>query len=167
MKRINTWIAAPVLALAASHSVAAGAEDIAGPYSLRAGGSTDVDAGSRYGLGVGVSRNLGPGRVDIDFSHQSRHGNRTQTTGLSYVHTMNFGSAAVFYGGLGVGVYHVSVKNGASGAAIDDDRISLGGKVLLGFNITRRMFVEAAFTKVSKVSGMDASNFVVQLGVRF
>lgn len=168
MNRISTWIAAPVLIVAASQSAIAAGGEIAGPYALRAGGTAAADGDSRLGYGLGISRNVGPsGRVDIDFAHQSRRGNRSQIAGVSYVHRFNFDAAGKLYGGLGVGVFHVSVKTGASGAAVDNDRVSLGGKVLVGFNMSSRMFVEAGFTKVSTVSGVDASNFGVQLGVRF
>lgn len=167
MKRISTWISAPVLAVAATLPTGAAGQDIAGPFSLRAGASTaGHDTGS--GFQLGISRNLGPaGRVDLDHAHHSRHGNRRQTTGLAYVHQFKFGSAGKFYGGLGVGVYNVSVKSDASGAAIDSHKVTLGGKVLVGFNFTNRVFVEAGVTKVPKISGLDASNLAAILGVRF
>ena len=165
MKRTSTWMAAPVLAAAAMPATAA--DPLALPYSLRAGPSLSSDGSSQVGFQAGVSRNFGPGRVDIDFSRHSHSGTRAQTTGIAYVHRIDLGAAGKFYGGLGVGGYHVSVKAPGSGAAIDDDKFTLGGKVLVGFNINERFFVEAGYTKVGKVSGVDASNASVVLGIRF
>jgi hypothetical protein len=166
MKRTSTWIAAPVLAAASMQSASA-ADPFVHPYSLRAGPSLSSDGSSQIGFQAGVSRNFGPGRVDIDFSRHSHSGTRAQTTGIAYVHRLALGAAGRFYGGLGVGAYHVSVKAPGSGASIDDDKFSLGGKVLVGYNITDRFFVEAGYTKVGKVSGVDASNASVVLGLRF
>ena len=165
MKRTSTWIAAPVLAAASLPAVAA--DPLATPWSLRAGPSVATDDASTFGFQAGISRNIGPGRVDIDFSRHTHSGTRAQTAGVAYVHRFNFGAAGRFYAGLGVGGYHVSVKAPGSGAAIDKDKFSLGGKVLVGYNITDRFFVEAGFTKVGTVSGVDASNASVVLGLRF
>ena len=165
MKRTSTWLAAPVLA--AASMPASAADPLMNPYSLRAGPSVSSDGSSLVGFQAGVSRNFGPGRVDIDVSRHTHSGTRAQTTGIAYVHRIEFGSAGKFYGGLGVGGYHVSVKHPGSGASIDKDKFSLGGKILVGFNLTDRFFVEAGYTKVGKVSGVDASNASVVLGLRF
>ena len=165
MKRTSTWMAAPVLA-AVSLQPALAADPVVNPWALRAGPSAATDdTNSTFGFQVGASRQLGPGRVDIDFSRESGNGVRARTVGASYVHRFEFGPK--FYAGLGVGVYHVSVSRGGSGTAVDNDKFSLGGKVLLGYNITNRLFVEAGYTKVQSVSGIDASNASIVLGIRF
>jgi hypothetical protein len=166
MKRTSAWIVAPVAVVAAVQPAAA-ADPFVHPYSLRAGPGISSDGSAQIGFHAGVSRNLGPGRVDIDFARYTHSGTRAQTAGLSYVHRIEFGSAGKFYAGLGVGGYHVSVKAPGSGAAIDKDKFSLGGKILVGVNLTDRVFVEAGFTKVQKVAGVDASNGSVVLGIRF
>ena len=165
MKPTHTCVAALVLA-AASIQPAFAADPTVNPWALRAGPSAATeDTNSTFGAQVGVSRQLGPGRVDFDFSRNSGRGSRTRTAGVSYAYMFEFGSARQFYAGLGGGVYHVSVNRSA--AAIDDDRFSLGAKGLVGYNLTQRLFLEAGFTKVRNVSNIDASHISIMLGIRF
>lgn len=168
MKRLKTLLAAPVVAAVAAHAASAATlEPLDAPYSVRFGGAASSDGGAagRVGLMVGASRELGPGRVDIDFTRHASHGNRTQVAGLSYVYRIPFENR--FYGGLGLGVHHVSVKSGASGASFDNDRVVLGGKILIGYRISSRFFAEAVMTKLGSVSGVDPSTFSFVLGMHF
>jgi hypothetical protein len=164
MKRTSTWLAAPVLA-AASLPAAFAADPVVNPWALRAGPSAATeDTNNHFGFHVGASRAFGPGRVDIDFARHSHEGTRTRTIGASYVHRLEFGR---FYGGLGVGAYHLSVHKAGSGGGADKDKFSLGGKLLVGFNITQRIFTELSWNKVRSINEVDPSNVSLVLGFRF
>jgi hypothetical protein len=163
-----------------------------GPFSLRLGvnrlsdgetrdfvGGTDLFGGLSYGLKTG-------GRIDLDFNRQSDDGNDVNALGLSYTHLFPFGQQQKFYGGLGLGLYRVSAdvrgtrRGGGGGgyyylgllglgdpSGVDEDKVRLGGKALLGYNFSDKFFGEVAYTKIGKVEGADASNFSVALGLRF
>lgn len=166
-------------------------ESTNGPFSLRLGvnrlsdgetrdfvGGTNVFGGLSYGLKTG-------GRVDLDFNRQSEDGDDVSALGVSYTQLFPFGQQQKFYGGLGLGLFRVSAdvrgtRRGGGGGyyylgllglgdprGVDEDKVRLGGKALLGYNFSNKFFGEVAYTKIGKVEGADASNFSVALGLRF
>jgi hypothetical protein len=62
------------------------------------------------------------------------------------------------YRGVGVGLY--TIKAGAS-------RSRLGGKAFVGYERKEGVFVEAGYTFVPKINGVDASGLGLALGYRF
>lgn len=192
MKRITTSMVAPLvapaLALTATQTFISQAQaqatsateaTIAGekerPYSVRLGGSalsdgdTSDDTG-RTGFLLGVSRDIGKaGRADLDFTRQSKNGEHIRTVGLSYLQRFPFGQTNRFYGGLGVGVYSVSVDTRGGGSGLGgthESAIRPGGKILVGYQ-RNRLFTEAGYNLIGKVSGENASNFFLQVGLKF
>jgi hypothetical protein len=175
MKRITTLMVAPAIALAATQAQAqeTPTNTPETPNSVRFGINrlTDGDTGDRTGrtgFQLGLSREIGSaGRIDLDFSRQSERDNDIQTGGLSYVHKFPFGSDGRFYGGLGVGVFHVSVDARNSGAGFDESKVVLGGKVLVGYQFNQRFFAEAAYNLLGKVDGANPSSISLVAGIKF
>ena len=178
MKRITTLMVAPALALATAQSQAQENDALEGdadtPHSVRVGAailshSNTSNATGRGGFLLGLSRDISErGRIDLDFSRQSRGGNKVQAGGISYVHRFPLSAANnKLYAGLGVGVYRVSAEVTGSGVAFSDSKVRIGGKVLVGYNFNKRFFSEAGYTKTGKAAGAEASHFSVVIGIKF
>jgi len=98
------------------------------------------------------------------------------------------------YAGLGLGLFRVSARaegndndgpkgggeepppetilaltslGGNSNDGFNETKTRLGGKALIGYNFSEQFFTEAAYTRVGKVEGADASNFSLMFGFHF
>ena len=55
----------------------------------------------------------------------------------------------------------------ALGPSRESDKLSLGGKIVAGYNIAQRFFTELSWNKVQSTMDVDPSNVSLVFGFRF
>ena len=150
---------------------------------------------SRNGLDLGVGytlpksyllKGLTTGAFELNFARHIGHGNDIAISSVDYVERFSFMKGSKFspYVGLGVGAHRnryskntrTFVSNGSNGSngggfftntLKSADRINIGGKVLVGANLSERFFVEGAMVLNGKASGSRFDAFSASLGIHF
>ncbi|HEY3328705.1 MAG TPA: outer membrane beta-barrel protein [Capsulimonadaceae bacterium] len=192
MKKLLIPVVLGVLALGTIGSVnaapiAAADKSVEKPFSVKVGahwsnkgqanddqGVTALSAGVDYAFAKSSAEAPYLPSVYADYAGGSHKGGHLNTYGAGvaakiYAQTPSGATAsgASLYYGAGVGVYRLEDKNTYGGVITSKTSTSVGGKVLVGAEISGNYFVEGNYTLLPKVNGANPSGFGLQVGIRF
>jgi len=66
------------------------------------------------------------------------------------------------FGGAGVGIYHLDVKDSSRG--VDASKTTFGGKLFIGYHFAARVDFELAYQFIPSYQGVNPSGFSLQVG---
>ena len=170
------------------------ADDGSHIFSLKLGVSNYLATGtrsaaSRNGMVIGgrfdipsfpLLKSLGTTSIDIDFTRNTGKGRVAEVASIDIV--KRFMLAKVMYIGAGVGVHQSRVSDSTNfdeGGTLVHGRAfgqsngvssvnpQIGGKFLVGANLSSRFFVEGSYILNGKVAGIRTDSANVALGIHF